>query len=432
MSSRTPPSALPVAGGAPPFPAALSSVRDPRLYGTDFWLAFLANFLFTSGNSLLFRFADFVAFLGGSAGTAGLVVGLGTGVSLFVRIVQGRVMDRRGPRVVWIVSSLLFVLSCVAFMPLESLGPGVYAARMAYASGIAGMFTCSVVHICTGVRVERRAELIGTLGVSGFLGMIVGPRIGDWIFRSGDALRGDYVLMFALSALLGAVYLGIVVYLTRHSRPPVTGDHLPIGRVLIEHWPGVLVAVAMMMGIGQVVHSTFLTRFRDARDLEGISVFFLFYAPTAILLRLAGGRWFERVGRRRATLVALGLLATSMLLYPEVATEWNLVWPALAAGSGHAILFPCVTTLGAEAFPERYRATGTTLILGFMDVGILCGAPTLGAVIDRFGFDAMFFTAATVIGTVGVAFAASSLARWRRNELPVGTSPGTAADVADW
>jgi hypothetical protein len=47
----------------------------PRLYDTAFWLTYLANFLLVTANALLFRFAEFVEFLGGSAGTAGLVVG---------------------------------------------------------------------------------------------------------------------------------------------------------------------------------------------------------------------------------------------------------------------------------------------------------------------------------------------------------------------
>src|SRR5207244_9401106 len=115
----------------------------------------------------------------------------------------------------------------------------------------------------------------------------VGPRLGDWIFR-GDAVgRGPYVLMFGLAALLGTAYLGLVIYLTRNSRAPEPHEAPPLARLLVAHWPGTLVAVAMMMGIAQVVASTFLTRFREDRDLAGISVFFLFYAPTAIVMRLA-------------------------------------------------------------------------------------------------------------------------------------------------
>src|SRR5262249_35752576 len=123
------------------------------------------------------------------------------------------------------------------------------------------------------------------------------------------------------------------------------------------------------------------------------------------------------LGRHKSVLIGLGCLAASMPLYVFVRTEWNLAWAALAAGTGHALLFPSVSTLGAESFSEPYPATGTTFILGFVDLGTLCGAPALGAVIDRFGFVVMFLGASATIAVVAASFAATSRLRARRAVL---------------
>ena len=379
-----------------------------RLYGVSFWVAYLANLLVVTANTLTFRFADFVAHLDGSATDTGLILGLAMGISVVVRIWIGRVVDQMGPRWMWMASAAALVGSCLGFITLRSLGPTIFLIRIVYACGIAGVFSCSVIHLCTDAPLDRRAELIGTLGTSGFIGMILGPQLGDWIFNNPALRESRFVIMFLVSAAMDCVYLALVIYMTRQSARPLPHDAPPLGQLLMVYWPGTLVAVAMMMGMAQTLVSTFLTLFRDHQHLDGIGKFFWFYAPTAILMRLAGRRWPERIGRKTSTLIGLMSLVGSMLLYLLVESEWDLAWPALTAGTGQALLFPAVTTLGAESFPERYRATGTTLILGFVDLGGLCSAPVLGMIIDHFGFRTMFLSAAFTISCVMVVFMISA------------------------
>lgn len=403
-----------------------------RLYGLEFWLAYLANLLIVTANTLTFRFADFVGSLDGTAADTGFILGVGTGVSVLVRIWMGRVVDQTGPRWMWVVSAGALVASCLAFIPLQSLGPTIYLVRILYSCGIAGVFSCSVIHLCTDTPIDRRAELIGTLGTSGFIGMILGPQIGDWIFRTEALAEHRFVIMFAASAAMDAVYLLLVIYMTRHSVRPSPHEPPPFGRMLVEFWPGTLVGVAMMMGVAQTVPATFLTLFCVDRHVEGIGTFFWFYAPTAILIRLAGREWPERVGRRTTAMIGLVCLAASMMLYLRVDSEWDLAWSALAAGTGQALLFPAVTTLGAESFPERYRATGTTLILSFVDVGGLCGAPTLGMIIHRFSFESMFLAAAATVSVVAVAFLLSSLRRAAAARTPREPEIATEEQLGEW
>src|SRR5437867_3656990 len=70
-------------------PAAIRSTvvpHDIRLYGLEFWIAYFANLLIVTANTLTFRFSEFVVSLKGSAADAAFIVGVGTGVSVLVRI----------------------------------------------------------------------------------------------------------------------------------------------------------------------------------------------------------------------------------------------------------------------------------------------------------------------------------------------------------
>ena len=81
-------------------------------------------------------------------------------------------------------------------------------------------------------------------------------------------------------------------------------------------------------------------------------------------------------------------------MLPFVTREWQFIGPAMACGFGHAVLYPSIVSLGAGSFPRQYRGLGTTLVLGFIDLGTAVSPPILGRMIDHYGFDRMFFSAA--------------------------------------
>jgi MFS family permease len=385
----------------------------PRLYDTAFWLTYLANFLLVTANALLFRFAEFVEFLGGTAGTAGLVVGCGMGGSIALRLYMGRCIDRYGPRWVWLSSAAMFAAACAAFVPLRALGPGVYLVRLVFNVGMAGMFACSFVFICARVPATRRAEFFGILGTSGFFGMMVGPQLGDLLFHGLGPGHEPFAAMFLVAAGLGAAYLVVVWFATRRSAHLAPEESPPLMHLLLRYWPGALVVVALAMGLAQTVPQTFLALFASHHGFSGLRSFFLVYASTAFVLRVVGRHWPQRMGRGNAILLGLSGTATSMVLYLTVGREGQLVVPALVAGAAHALLFPSAVSLGADAFPDLHRGTGITLLLGFIDLGMLVGAPVLGGVVDYGGFSAMFVTAALVIASAGTIYLLSRL--WQRS-----------------
>jgi MFS family permease len=386
-----------------------SSVNS-RLYGAQFWMAYLANFLLVCANALVFRFADFVSFLGGTEASAGLAVGLGTAVGVPIRLYLGRIIDQRGTRLIWVSSALLFAAGAAWFLWLQSVGPWLYLARICYWCGLAGTFSCGVVYICTGIPAQRRAELIGTWGTSGFIGLVAGPHLGDLIFSQFGNSRLAYDTMFATASLLGLCLAAVVWLMPGQQSGNGVREKQSIWRLLARYWPGWVAAAAVMMGVSMVVWGTYLTRYREYRGLSGLGEFFTAYTLTALVVRVCGRRLPERFGRRRLTRLGLTAMAASMILYLPVRETWHLLAPAIAGGFAHGLLFPCVTALGTEAFPERHRATGTTLVMALVDLGMVCAAPLLGAIIVYLGFEPAFLSVAVVLLLVA-AYPAVSIRR---------------------
>ncbi|MFV0444549.1 MAG: MFS transporter, partial [Planctomycetaceae bacterium] len=370
--------------------------EDQSLYNRTFWLAYAANLMLVAANAITFRFAEFVNFLGGAESDTGSIVRAGVVGSLFIRLTLARDLDRLGVRRMWLGSSILFILGCGLLLTADSIGWQVYLARAAFMSGLASMFTCSNVHIQNQAPIHRRTELIGSLGSSGFVGMMLGAQLGDLIFASVP--RGEFLfqLLFGLAGLLALGYLLIVSVITRKDVHIHQPDTPPPWSLLRKYWPGPVVIVAFVMGLSFVVTTVFLTRHATSLGLVGVRTYFSGYSLAAFVFRIATRTWSRTLGRHR--MILLGLLGHTIgfLLLWRVHVEWDYVLPSLCGGFAHALLFPCVVSLGAERYPERYRGSGTTLILGFIDVGGALGAQPLGWVIDHYGFGPMYLGAASV------------------------------------
>jgi MFS family permease len=377
-------------------PSALPDPADESVYNRTFWLAYAANLMLVAANAITFRFAEFVHFLRGTEADTGDIVRLGVVGSILIRLTLARDLDRLGVRRMWVGSSVLFITGCGLLLTAKSMSWQVYLARAAFAAGLASMFTCSNVHILAQAPLHRRTELLGSLGSSGFIGMILGAQLGDLIFAWLPRNQLLFQTLFGLAALLAFGYLVIVWSITRRDVHLHQPDTPPPWTLLRQYWPGPVVLVALVMGMGFVVTTVFLTRHATSLQLVGVRTYFSAYAVAAFTFRLATRTWSRRLGRHRMLLMGLLGHTIGFVLLWRVRTEWGYVLPALSGGFAHALLFPCVVSLGAERFPERYRGSGTTLILGFIDVGGALAAQPLGWIIDHHGFAPMYLGVAGI------------------------------------
>lgn len=408
---------------------------DSSVYNRTFWLAYVANLLLVCANTVTFRFAEFVHFLGGSEEQTGGIIRAGVVGSILIRLTLARDLDRLGVRRMWIGSSLLFLVGCGFLLESTSVGWELYVARIAFAIGLAAMFACSNVHVQHRAPLHRRTELIASLGSSGFLGMILGAQVGDLLFESMPRDRTLFLCLFGLTTLFGICYLGIVTVITREDEQIHQPDTPPPWTLLRRYWPGPVVLVALVVGAGFVLTTVFLTRQATELGLVGVRTYFTCYALSAFSFRVASRTWSRTMGRHRMILCGLAGHAVGFLLLQRISAEWHFVMPALSGGFGHALLFPCIVSLGSERFPASYRGSGTTLILGFIDVGGAICAQPMGWVIDHYGFSPLYLGAAGVCLTVltiygALMFHAPDADRdYARAVLAAAPAPDAAANV---
>lgn len=420
-----PPTTAPVQPEAPPGPRAGQQARPRRneaAFGTPFWCTYAANSLMMVAISLLYRYGDFVSFLGGSEVDLGWLVAAGMVGSLLMRLAQGVGIDTYGPRHIWLWSSALFIVSCAGHLWVdEARGVPIYLLRILYQTSVAGFFGASITYISGRAPITRMAEVIGTLGTSGFVGMMLGTSLGDQLLNYAKLDRSHVDHMFEAATLLAIAAYGFSWVATRGHPVPVKRRRMPVTWLLKRYHPGAVLWAGVAMGFGLGLPGVFLTRYAAELQIPKLAVFFWVYAPTAFLTRMAIRRMPQRYGIRPMIVLGLGSLALGMLQFLVVNREWQFVFPAICIGVAHAFSFPAVVAGGSGVFPVRYRGLGTTLMLAMFDLGNLVGMPAVGEMLYWFGQDglpryrAMFISVASVLALVAVAYAWVERKSFRRS-----------------
>ncbi len=419
----------PIAGARP------DADRPSATYGPVFWLAYVSNSMFCVALALLYRYADFVTALGGTEFHLGWIVGVGMVGSLAMRLFLGSGIDRRGPRLIWLGSLTTFATVCFLHLAVNRYdGPEIYLLRIVFSSAVAGVFGASMTFISGRVPPARIAEMLGMLGTSGFMGMIVGSQIGDLLCGTQELTRWQIDRLFVVAGavgLAGACFAWLAV--RRLSPPPRRRAPPPLRWLLWRYQPGTILVVAVAAGAGLGMPQTFLRTYAAELSVPRIGLFFTAYSATAVVTRIVTRRWAERIGLTPMVLLGLGILSGSQLLFIGVRTEWMFVIPAVSYGLGHAILFPTMVATASQSFPGRYRGLGTMVALGAFDFGMLLGAPATGALLQYAGavglprYPAMFRAMSAMFGLVGLFYALTyrpaSRRRRRRPRLPHAAIP---------
>lgn len=370
------------------------------------------------GVAMLYRYADFITFVGGSEWHLGWVVGVGMIGSLVSRLLLGSWIDRHGPRLVWLGSLGLLAASCFGHLWVTHYNsPFLYVLRIAYCCALAGIFAATMTFISNLAPTVRMAEMIGMLGTSGFIGMMVGSQLGDLLLGTAQIAGWQVHRVFVASGSLGILAMAFTAIATGGLPRPQLGWNPPLLWLVRRYFPGWILLVGVSMGIAMSLPSIFLRPLAAELGIPRIGLFFGAYAPSAILTRLLTRRWPEWFGLTPMVLVGLSAAVVSQLLLLCVSREWMLVIPGVSYGISHALFFPSTVAAGAQFFPKEHRGLGTTLMLAAFDVGVLVGSPLAGTLIHLArwlhwpSYPTMILVISMLETAIGVVYGVSLL--WR-------------------
>lgn len=395
--------------------------RAERLYDRNFALAVLGQTLFTLANMLVAHYNRWIEFLGGSVEQVGWIMGVGSVAGVALRPWMGPWINRLGARQTWLIGYGVFSIGAIGNLWLSELGWLIYVLRSCLVMGAAIVFASSLTYITQTTPPERRTEAIGILGAGGFVGMVLGPLLGDLIVGDPSRTIGDFHWLF-LATAASVVLPAILLFFQRPSQTRA-GSAVGLGeflRIAAKFWPGTILWVCLAFGVAMTVPLVFLASYVDQLKLSipGVSVVGLYfgcYGGWGLIVRVGLRRLPDQVGRRKVVMAGMLIMAGGMFCFPGVdaSRPWLLVLPALLCGTGHALVFHAMTSLTLDSFPHEVHGTGSALSLMMLDSGTIAGAPVLGKIAVNFGFSWMYVAIGLACLASAAVYARSSMPVWR-------------------
>jgi len=367
------------------------------LYTPAFAALFIANLTIVASFAGFFLFPLFITAHGGNETDIGLLMGSFSLASAACRPWVSEMIDRIGRKRSYTTGSLIMTIAPLFYLPFSGNLTDFFwlllLLRIIHGIGLAICFTAIFTFIIDLIPGERLNEGIGMFGISGLIGMAIGPALAELVIELG----GFSALFICATALAG---LGLLLHLPvkEIERPVVelTTNH-SFFKLLMKRKHLLIALMTGVFGFGLAATGTFVAPLAEQRGIGFISSYYLAYSTAAISIRFIAGRLADRFGEEGLLPWGIFLAVAGLLCLPYTSGSTLLLVSGLLFGTGHGLIFPSLNAMAVrgEAYEVRGKVTG--IFTGSIDGGIFVGSLTLGLIGELAGLSTLFFCAGGIM-----------------------------------
>lgn len=382
-----------------------------RLVTPAFATLFVAALAFFTAGSVVLPVATRYANgpLGADATGVGISIGVFALAALVLRPVVGWASDRFGRRPLLVVGGVVTVVALVGHLAALTL-PAFVAVRALLGVGEALFFVAAVAAVADLAPPDRRGEAINIGSLAVYLGLGLGPFIGEIVLDAGD-----FATVWVIAAVLAVVATGLSL-LVPETAPAVLVARAaraagrprpPTERTRFIHPAGLLPGFLILTGTwGMAGFFAFIALVADDAGMDGAGLPLAVYALIVCILRLAFASLPDRVGAARLSGSALVVSAVGLAILAVVPGAFGVMGGTIVFASGIAFMFPALIALAVARVDESERGSVVGTTSAFLDLSFGLAPAVMGVIVDAAGFSAAFLVAAVVAAAGGAIIAA--------------------------
>ena len=385
---------------------------NDRLVTGPFAALFVAALAFFTASSLVLPVAS--RFAEGSLQLDALGVGIGIGAfsvaALLMRPVVGWAADRFGRRPLLLFGGALTVVALVAHLAVGSL-PAFIAVRSLLGIAEAFFFVAALAAISDLAPEDRRGEAINLGSLSVYIGLAVGPFIGELVL---DALGFDAAWLTAAGIAVLATGLTLLV---PETAPVLVGpgsadQRRSTTRVQLIHPAGILPGLLILTGTwGMAGFFAFIPLHADAVGLDGAGPLLALYAVIVIGLRIVFAKLPDQLGAVRLSGSALVATGVGLALMGLLQGTLGLIVGTAIFAAGIAFMFPALMAVAVARVTPRERGAVVGTTSAFLDLSFGLAPAVLGLIVGDGGYGIAFVLSGAIalLGALALALLRGSM-----------------------
>ncbi|MDD2859320.1 MAG: MFS transporter [Candidatus Nanopelagicales bacterium] len=339
--------------------------------------------------------------LGGSSVAIGIVVAVQALSAIAVRPWINPRVVRFGavPIIVWAAA---FGGLSIALMPLSPNVITLIVLRLVLGGAQAAMMVAMLSAVMSWVSEWRRAEATSVFSVAPYIGLAIGPVVGQLIFVSNGG--GHYEAAFLVAGIIAVAGAVPVVTLRKSDIKVAAADRLTgADRPPAFYLPALLPGTVLALGIvGMVGMNAFLPLYAPTLGTTQVQWMFFFYSAVVLSVRLFGRRIPDRIGPRRAGISATVAIVIGLALF-AITPSWQGIYLAIVPlAIGIALQYPGLMALVLSDVDDRTRPSAISTFTMFFDIAQGLGGLVVGLAAAFGGYRSVFAVGA-VCSLIGLA-----------------------------
>jgi len=399
---------------------ATATQAPARLFTRSFASLSLAVLVFFVAGGILLPVTPLYTqqVLVGDTFAVGIVSGAFAVASLLMRPFSGRLSDRRGRRIALLIGAAVSVAAAAGHLIASSIEI-LIVMRVALGIGEALFFVAGLAAATDLAPDNRRGEAISLVSLSLYLGIAIGPLLGEMIHAAAG-----YAAVWIVTALLYAVSVGLSWMVPETLRRTQATAGAPPSKHPLIHPRGVVPGLLALCGVwGMGPFFAFIPLMVEDLGIGTAAPYLGAFAIVVVVLRLVGARLPDRIGASKLTgsalvATAIGLVISGLAVAKVVPVGEGLMLGTIVFAAGVAFTMPAILAMAVVgvAPDERGAVMGTAGL--FVDAAFGLSPAVLGFLATFTAYPATFVVSA-VIAAMGAGYLLI-----RRPGTPV-TAPGT-------
>lgn len=333
--------------------------------------------------------------LDGDAVAVGIAYGAFSLSAFVLRPWVGRLSDTRGRRPLIIGGAAVFAVGVLGHLVATSL-PILVVMRLILGAGEAMIFVGALAAVSDLAPDARRGEAISYFSLSLYLGIAIGPFIGELVLGE-DRFAAVWLVAAGMAALSVIFGLRTPETLTR-SAPDPDGGPVEAGRT---GWRGLIHPGGLLPGFVLLASTTgmggyfaFTKLYTESLGMDNSRFAFALLAGVVVVFRTLMPWMPDRLGARRAATIALAFNTVGLLVIGVWASPLGLYVGTGIFAFGICFAFPALSALTAQSVPPAERGAAFGTFSAFLDLAFGLGPAVVGLVVQLNGLSAAYTTGA--------------------------------------
>lgn len=349
------------------------------IYTKDVILVMAASFFFMFSVMFVTPLINGYALsLGSSAIFAGVITGMMSVVSMFLRPIAGNLTDRFSKYRLSFIGGILIFIGVTGYC-FSNSGWALLIFRLINGTGFVLATVCMTTWLAFLVPRQHVGEAMGFYGLMNALAMALAPALAINLYK----VIG-YKLALALASAAALAMIIVIQFVANKAQPTYDKEPFSLRKIKIIQKEAIPIALlTMLFAIPYFAAQADIVEYVTQRHLPvAVGYFFVIYAVALLAIRIGLKKYFDTV--RFGVWFWISLLTTIIFLVSAafMYNNWMMVLSAVSLAFGYGVIYSVnqSTALMLAPISEQGLAS-STFYLG-LDIG-MASAPMIGGVVAQ-------------------------------------------------